>query len=65
MRVGWFTAVHVKTAEAQELRLLLTNRKTLLTSRVTLAAQGNPLSRYWEIVIVWQGAFIGICVKRK
>jgi transposase len=23
MRVGWFTAVHVKTAESQELRLLL------------------------------------------
>jgi transposase len=36
MRVGWFTTVHVKTAESQELRLLLTNRKTLLTSRVTL-----------------------------
>ena len=36
MRVGWFTAVHVKTTESQELRLLLTNRKTLLTSRVTL-----------------------------
>ena len=36
MRVGWFTAVHVKTAASQELRMLLTNRKTLLTSRVTL-----------------------------
>jgi transposase len=36
MRVGWFTAVHVKTAESQELRLLLTNRKTLQTSRVGL-----------------------------
>jgi transposase len=36
MRVGWFTAVHVKTAESQELRLLLTNRKTLQTSRVKL-----------------------------
>lgn len=36
MRVGWFTAVHVKTAESQELRLLLTNRKTLQTSRVAL-----------------------------
>lgn len=36
MRVGWFTPVHVKTAESQELRLLLTNRKTLQTSRVTL-----------------------------
>ena len=36
MRVGWFTAVHVKTTESQELRLLLTNRKTLLTGRVAL-----------------------------
>lgn len=36
MRVGWFTAVHVKTAESQELRLLLTNRKILQTSRVKL-----------------------------
>jgi transposase len=36
MRVGWFTAVHLKTTESQELRLLLTNRKTLLTSRVAL-----------------------------
>jgi transposase len=34
MRVGWFTAVHVKTAESRELRLLLANRKTLQTSRV-------------------------------
>jgi transposase len=36
MRVGWYTPVHVKTAESQELRLLLTNRKTLQTSRVAL-----------------------------
>jgi transposase len=36
MRVGWFTAVHVKTVESQELRLLLTNRKTLQTGRVAL-----------------------------
>ena len=36
IRVGWFTAVHVKSAESQELRLLLTNRKTLLTGRVML-----------------------------
>ena len=36
MRVGWFTTVHVKTAESQELRLLLTNRKTLQTGRVAL-----------------------------
>lgn len=36
IRVGWFTAVHVKTTESQELRLLLTNRKTLLTSLIAL-----------------------------
>ena len=36
IRVGWFTAVHVKSAESQELRLLLTNRKTLVTGRVML-----------------------------
>lgn len=36
IRVGWYTAVHVKTIESQELRLLLTNRKTLLASRVVI-----------------------------
>jgi transposase len=36
MRVGWFTAVHVKTAESQELRLLLSNRRTLLVKRVAI-----------------------------
>ncbi len=36
MRVGWFTVVHVKTTESQELRLLLTNRKTLLRSRLAI-----------------------------
>ena len=36
MRVGWFTAVHVKTAESQELRLLLNNRRTLLVKRVAI-----------------------------
>ena len=29
MRTGWFRMVHVKSRESQELRLLLTNRKTL------------------------------------
>ncbi len=36
MRVGWFTAVHVKSQASQELRLLLTNRRTLLQQRVGL-----------------------------
>ena len=33
MRVGWFTIVHVKSAESLELRLLLSNRRTLLYKR--------------------------------
>lgn len=36
MRVGWFTAVHLKTLRSQELRMLLTNRKALLTGRVAI-----------------------------
>jgi hypothetical protein len=36
IRVGWFTAVHVKTAESQELRLLLNNRRTLQAALLTL-----------------------------
>jgi transposase len=40
MRFGWSTAVHVKTMESQELCLLLTNRKMLLTSRIAL---GNEI----------------------
>ena len=36
MRTGWFTAVHVKTPESQELRLLLSNRRTLLEKRVAV-----------------------------
>jgi transposase len=36
MRVGWFTVVHVKTEQSQELRLLLSNRRTLLEKRVAI-----------------------------
>jgi transposase len=36
MRVGWFTIVHVKSAESQELRLLLSNRRTLLEKRAAI-----------------------------
>jgi transposase len=36
MRVGWFTAVHVKSTQSQELRLLLSNRRTLLEKRVAI-----------------------------
>jgi transposase len=43
MRVSWFTAVHVKTAESQELRLLLTNRKSLVPEG-QLAGHSRPRS---------------------
>ena len=36
IRVGWYTAVHVKTTDSQELRLLLTNRRTLLATQLIL-----------------------------
>ena len=36
MRVGWYTVVHVKSVESQELRLLLRNRKALVDQRVGL-----------------------------
>ncbi|WP_083805548.1 IS110 family transposase [Asticcacaulis excentricus] len=29
MRVGWYSVVHVKSDESQELRMLLANRRTL------------------------------------
>jgi len=36
MRTGWFREVHVKSQEARELRLLLVNRRTLVTKRCEL-----------------------------
>jgi transposase len=36
MRVGWYSAVHVKSEVGQELRMLLTNRKTLLTKQIDI-----------------------------
>lgn len=36
MRMGWFRAVHVKSAEAQRLRLLLSNRRLLKRKLVDL-----------------------------
>jgi transposase len=36
MRVGWYTVVHVKSAAAQELRVLLRNRKLMREQRVAL-----------------------------
>jgi transposase len=36
MRTGWFTAVHVKTPESQELRLLLSNRRVLSEKQIAI-----------------------------
>ena len=36
MRVGWYSAVHVQSEASQELRMLLTNRKTLLTKQIDI-----------------------------
>jgi transposase len=36
MRVGWYTVVHIKSGPSQELRMLLNNRKTLLTKQIDI-----------------------------
>jgi len=39
MRTGWFKAVHVKTHQAQEWRLLLTQRRLLVNKLIDVAAE--------------------------
>ncbi|RUM95438.1 IS110 family transposase [Pseudaminobacter arsenicus] len=36
MRVGWYSIVHVKSHRSQEMRMLLTNRRTLLTKQIDI-----------------------------
>jgi transposase len=36
MRVGWYNIVHIKSGVSQELRMLLTNRKTLLIKQIDI-----------------------------
>jgi transposase len=36
MRVGWYSIVHIKSEVSQELRTLLTNRKTLLIKKIDI-----------------------------
>lgn len=38
MRTGWFRAVHVKSPESQKLRVLLNNRRCLLSKRLDIEA---------------------------
>ncbi len=39
MRTGWFKAVHVKTQQAQEWRLLLTQRRLLVNKLIDVEAE--------------------------
>ena len=36
MRVGWFSIVHVKSDESQEIRMLLNNRRTLQAKQIDI-----------------------------
>ncbi|OKO68970.1 transposase [Bradyrhizobium sp. NAS80.1] len=36
MRVGWYNIVHIKSGVSQELRMLLTNRETLLVKQIDI-----------------------------
>jgi transposase len=36
MRVGWYSIVHVKSRKSQEMRMLLTNRRTLLIKQIDI-----------------------------
>jgi transposase len=36
MRVGWYSVVHVKSQVSQELKMLLTNRRALLTKQIDI-----------------------------
>lgn len=36
IRIGWYSVVHVKSEVSQELRMLLTNRRTLLTKAIDI-----------------------------
>lgn len=36
MRVGWYSIVHVKSQKSQEMRMLLTNRRTLLIKQIDI-----------------------------
>lgn len=39
MRTGWFRAVHVKSTQSQKLRVLLNNRRCLLSKRLDIEAE--------------------------
>ena len=49
MRVGRFTAVHVKAAASQELRMLLTNRKNDLPGMTIRWADSR--FPFWNVVL--------------
>jgi transposase len=49
MRVGWFTPVHIKSTVSQEVRMLLTNRKTLLSKKIDIENEVRGTLRVFGI----------------
>ena len=48
MRVGWYNIVHIKSGVSQELRMLLTNRKTLLIKQIDIEKRDpRNFARFW------------------
>lgn len=52
MRVGWYRAVHVKSEASQELRMLLTNRKTLLTKQIDIENEVRGTLRVFGLKLI-------------
>jgi transposase len=46
MRVGWYSIVHIKSGLSQEMRMLLTNRKTLLISQIDIENEIRGTQRF-------------------
>jgi len=49
IRVGWFTPVHIKSTVSQEVRMLLTNRKTLLSKKIDIENEVRGTLRVFGI----------------
>jgi transposase len=62
MRVGWFSIVHVKSNESQEIRMLLCNRRTLQTKQIDIENEIRGTLRVFGIKLagrVTSGPFEG------
>lgn len=62
MRVGWFSIVHVKSDESQEIRMLLCNRRTLQTKQIDIENEIRGTLRVFGIKLagrITSGPFEG------